>query len=82
MTDCKIGDFVEVDIGHGFCISSYAQIITEHSHPYTNEQQYTVRFTKDDGMKPLSGETHMTVKEFMRVLSEKEVFELRLKGLI
>jgi len=83
----KIGDYVEVDIGHGLCISAYAQIITEHQN-MVGPIRYTVKFKKSgNDPEPTSSyypskETHQALKEHLRVLTEKEVFELRLKGTI
>ena len=62
----KIGDFVEIDIG--LCMSEYATVITEHTYGYK------VRLN--------DGSTHTSKKEDIRKLTNKETFELKLKGLL
>ena len=82
----QIGDYVEVDIGNGWCISAYAKVISERANPRTHVRMLKVKF-KTDGKNSAyafggNRETHEAEEQFVRTLSEKEIFELRLKGLI
>ena len=63
INEIKVGDYVEVDIGNGWCISAYAQVITERAHPHTHVRLFKVKFKEDN--KPKNGMVSMIKKGWM-----------------
>jgi len=86
MSDFKIGDFVEVDLGMALCAKG--EIVAENARQgYRNNGLYqsldVMRESYDTNtykIKFLDGTTHTAYPEEIRLLSEKEQFILKLKG--
>ena len=91
MTDFKIGDFVEVDIGYG--LYAVGQIITEQAFrndPRAGSQLLASSLARTTGrelfnpdcykIKFLDGSTHTALHDECEKLSDKDSFVLKLKG--
>lgn len=85
MSEFKIGDFVEVDLG--MALAAKGEIITEHDGGFRNRGLYgaidTMRNshkTKTYKIRFLDESTHTAYPEELRLLPEKEQFVLKLKG--
>jgi hypothetical protein len=90
MSDFKVGDFVEVDLGLALC--AIGEIITENAYRNSKasycDDYFRERHTRRrDESTPssfkirfLDKSTHTANPEEMRLLTEKEQFILKLKG--